>query len=322
MEINKVFGMKVSALAQTMPSYFKFKKFRDNQILGAEFEVEFNGFDYPMQADFPSYWSVLEDHSLRNGMEYITKTPVSPKYFKANSWPYFKKRIGTKSPIEMSYRCSTHIHLSAHALYVYQAIMMAVMYYIYEDVLTPVYGDNRRGNLFCVGANNAQEHTVGELIRLLKSDGMRSLLKFLSDRGTKYSAVNLQTLMRLGTVEFRAMEGTVDEDRVFLWIDILTAIREFCLNTTPEQMPRVLDDLSATGAIEFTRRVFGEAVTDKLMANYNDPGEFEMAVFEGIWRVQSFFYDVPWHTLKLETEVEEVPTAKKQKTLEQIMAEM
>lgn len=315
----------VKDLPTVDPRTFKFKTtWKDNEFIGVEFEME--GINLPSDEDIRYHWNYKSDGSLRapdepggGAAEYVSKKPVSPEYFKEKCFPHLIKSINKKrSDIRMSVRCSTHVHVGVHQLYLYQAFMMAGLYYIFEDLFYNVIGEDRKGNLFVASPANS-EVLAKAITNAISKDQYHVLLsKF------KYTAVNFGALTRFGTLEFRALEGTLDKDRIYLWIDILVALRTFCATLTPSDCQCILSNMSAEGPIEMFARILGgkHRITYKTIMSYFNYNEevVRTLIYDGISRIQSMFYETEWETINPVTKLkdEDIPErlSRKRKTVE------
>ena len=219
---RKQLGLKVELLPKVLPRSYCFStKWKPNEYIGTEFEVE--GYHLPETLTY--YWDVKGDDSLRRppgegggAYEYVAKKPVSPEFFKKKTLPYLHKHLH-KSPCKtkFSLRCSTHVHVGVHQLYFYQVFLMAGLYHIIEDTLWPLLGENREGFLFCLGASTSRQIPIA-LTSAVNGDTFTSVFQYDC---FKYTSLNLRTMFNLGTIEFRGMEGTLDKDRLSVWIDLL-----------------------------------------------------------------------------------------------------
>lgn len=118
-----------------------------------------------------------------------------------------------------------------------------------------------------------------------------------SQANYKYTAVNLLTLYRLGTVEFRAMEGNVDPDRIRIWVNFLACLRNFAKKLTPLEMSLLLNTMSLSGPSTLMAQIFSE---DEEVLNYLKESATQLRksmnsiLYQGIGRVQPLFYEVDW----------------------------
>ncbi len=306
-------GAKVKLLPQ-INRYYKFvPKYKEHEYVGAELEVE--GYNLPYDS-INHYWKVTGDDSLRvptggNGAayEYILKKPVSPEHFKEKVFPYLSNKLNEgDSQTEFSMRCSTHIHIGVHELYLYQVFLYVGLYNIFEDLFWPLCGRRREGYLFCV--SNGVSEKLSEIMAFLARTG-RLHSAFPSD-SLKYSSVNLRTMKHLGTVEFRAMEGTDDKERIATWVDILVSLRNYAASIKPEEAGTLLNIMSAQGPLKFFANCVGgedspayKAVIDSFEG---DKAKIQEIIFEGINRNQQIFYEPMWSEIKY---IDELPEDRK-----------
>lgn len=297
---------KVIDLPSVDPNNFAFKTWKANEHLGVEFEVE--GMKLPSQEDMKLHWYVKHDGSLRapeggQAWEYVLKKPVAPEYFFSKSFPYLLRRFKTKSAEpRWSIRCSTHIHVGVHQLYLYQVFAMAALYYVMEELFIPLVGDNRDGNLFCIDTRNSD--AIIETIAQTAIDF--NVTPLLTSNNYKYTAVNFRTLCNLGTLEFRAMEGTLDKQRIKIWIDFLTALRSYCMNMAPQDIPDLLNKMSIEGPLNIIRDIAGgkDTTVYKYLKKYFTNIEIDQLVYSGIGRVQRVFYEPDWAAVKPKKKLE------------------
>lgn len=191
---------------------------------------------------FNTWWNIGLEHSLRSGLELITKPQV---LYKEPSWyetlKSLQRYLATyDDKILTSIRTSTHIHVSVQDLTVYEVYNAILNWYIIEEVVVSTCPKERRGNLFCLRARDASG-IFGGIKKRLKTfaDTARVLpetdyaldstdysymsnvrheykkaynsLVFNQD-DYKYAALNLANILYLGTLEFRFMPAFCDTD--------------------------------------------------------------------------------------------------------------
>lgn len=86
-------------------------------------------------------------------------------------------------------------------------------------------GDSRRHNRFCLRVADA-DGVVDALIRLF------STFRLPVKDGNRYSSLNLDALGKFGSLEFRGMRGTVDEEVLTTWIGSLVRMRSYAMRFT------------------------------------------------------------------------------------------
>lgn len=286
---------------------FKFlPKYKENEYIGVEFEVE--GLRLPTSDTVRRNWSIKNDGSLRvpehpegAAYEYVLSKPVSPSFFLDNALPYLNAKFkATNAEPMWSVRCSTHIHVGVHELYLYQAFIMGALYCVLEELFLPLLGENRDSNLFCLDTRNS--HFITEALTSTLCD-CNSNSPLFNDGNFKYTAVNFLTLCRFGTLEFRGMEGTMDKDRLRVWIQILDNLRDYASKQSPSDCLNILNTMSAEGPLKMFADMIGGRDSEQyktiLAAFNNDHAVISGIIYNGIGRVQSVFYEPNWLQIKL-----------------------
>lgn len=305
-------GIKVRDLPLIHKTHYIFNpNIKKNKTLGVEIEVE--GCNLPKQKSLPLHWSIKYDGSLRLNnkadacaFEYVLKTPVAQEYFKKKCFPYLLKKFEDKGAVpEFSSRCSTHIHISVHDLYVYEVILFVGLYYLLEKLFYPILGTNRAGNLFCISANDTEEL----LDLLLQAAISGDFLDFFSD-DLKYTSASLHSIFKLGTVEFRAMEGTLDKERIYKWIDILFCIKNYVKSLKRQEISSLITAFSYDGVIKVLKDIFDNETFEYIVSkNNNDSTKITKKVYEGIRNVQALFYEPVWASIKIQEVAQPTPAS-------------
>lgn len=181
---------------------------------GMSIEIEAEFTDEPNLEKIDPFWRLHKDGSLRGvGYEFISRTPVDKEKLVEKATELVHSSIFNKySP---SHRTSTHIHLNVQNWTLGKLKAFLLLYYLCEPVLTNWAGEHRVGNLFCLQLHEAQE--VEKAISLVLKEKWGSLHGSFDNY--KYSALNVASIARLGTVEFRQLRGTKDPVVISLWLD-------------------------------------------------------------------------------------------------------
>lgn len=225
-------------------------------------EIELEGGNIPNSDDL-KLWYVHNDGSLR-GMpdcaEYVTG--VCNLQAVANSLNEFKEVCEKRKTREhKSIRTSVHIHANVQDFTAAQIASIITTYLIVEGSLYSVCGDHREGNTFCVPLTTAPSAVMrlGAYLHAIHIKG--DIRSILTDSGTKYLALNPRPILTgernhnmFGTLEFRAHEGTIDTDRILLWVNLIDKLIKYSINHTPQD---ILFDFSAKGVNQFFDAVFG-----------------------------------------------------------------
>jgi len=194
--------------------------------IGIEIEVE--GRNLPKIDN--SYWVTVKDGSLRgesyeyvsNGPQYLNKVPLILKSL--------KNRL-KDSELNLSYRTSVHIHMNMTQETLQTIQSTVYLYLLFEDALLNYAGESRKGNRFCLGFKDA-EGLVGSVLQYLTPN----TIMHVNGEEVRYASINIASLPKYGTLEFRALRGTVDEKVLLPWINILFKLREIARYVSPEDI--------------------------------------------------------------------------------------
>lgn len=191
-------------------------------LIGVELEVEGERlFDDPATKAF----AAVHDGSLRGGMEYVLKKPLDHAVALNACKALFKEMDAREARTNYSFRTSTHVHLNVLDMETSQVMNLIYLYMLVEPMMMNCVAEHRRGNRFCLRFFDSEALSVkfADIIR----DFHR--IYHLSQDEYKYSALNLATLAKYGTVEFRALEGTRDEAKLESWFKTITNLRSVAL---------------------------------------------------------------------------------------------
>lgn len=169
-------------------------------------------------------WRVEEDGSLRNGLEYVLRGALPMEHtIKAlmTLFATFKKQ---GSQLQYSFRTSTHVHVNVQDLEVKQIINIIFLYTLVEDLFMNYCDEHRRGNRFCLGFKEAEglANKFCKIVRDVYQHQDEHAFMSLDQNSTKYAALNLYTLKKYGTLEFRSLEGTNNLDKIVLWLGAIS----------------------------------------------------------------------------------------------------
>jgi hypothetical protein len=188
--------------------------------IGIEIEVE--GRNLPRQEDLGKMWRVDTDASLRGeSYEYVTP-PI-----KLNELQKYLNRLDEAyaicdSEVTDSIRTGVHVHLNVQQLTLKQLYNLITLYFILEDLLVGWCGPSREGNHFCLRSRDA-EFIVFKLVESVRD------FRVLDTDIIRYCSLNLYSLFKYGTIEFRSMRGTSDLSAIKDWVEILHSIHNAAL---------------------------------------------------------------------------------------------
>lgn len=185
-------------------------------VAGVELEME--GRNFPPEHRVPG-WKAVPDGSLRSGIEYVLAAPQGAIKLKESLMVMKQAFEECSTKREYSFRTSTHIHVNVSNLTMDQVKAILVLYYLFENQYTGFCAKHRQGNRFCLRLREAE--AITGIVASFVQTG-----RVPSQEHAKYMALNLATLSKYGTLEFRTLEGTDDWDRIYTWVRALLRLRK------------------------------------------------------------------------------------------------
>jgi hypothetical protein len=254
-------------------------------LFGVEIEAE--GHNLPTSTK--PYWRIDADPSLKagyEGYEYVMPKPTSLEGVK-ESLDFLDKQYNSfGSTVLETITSGVHVHVNVQDMTPKQLFTFITTYFVLEELLVTYCGPSREGNHFCLRAKDA-EWIINELIDVAINRKLRKL-----DTDTlRYCSLNVYSLFKYGSIEFRAMRGTRDLNAIYEWIEILARVREASLEF--KQPSDVLSSMSFDGEETFVRNILGDKA-DFFLRNPN----LERMVREGARIIQPLAYAVDWNTYK------------------------
>lgn len=197
-------------LSAQIVNYFGIKQ--RNGDVGIEIEAE--GDINPLNQVTGSRWGLKQENSLRNnGFEMATNTPLLIKNIPETIDQYKALTKGSKFDLN-SWRTSVHVHCNYSKSTIGDVYRLAMAFWMFEGLFTKLNGSNRQGNVHC--------------LRLQDADGTFTFLRealtgvqpFMNDQNAqeyRYAAMNLASLAKFGSVEFRFMKFPENLDDISMW---------------------------------------------------------------------------------------------------------
>lgn len=185
----------------------------------------------------PRGWFSTKEGSLRDhGIEFVSKVGlrVEGAYSLLESFlaSVEKSRKSDPDCFQFTERTSIHIHLDCSLLSEKQIQALLVLYTLVEGPLFEFGGNHRKYNVFCVPFRDSIINHMGTLGEQI-------------DNWEKYSALNLKCLRQYGTVEFRIMEGTIEIDRIYTWILLLSLLHHASKQMSLSNIKEIIRDIKS-----------------------------------------------------------------------------
>lgn len=257
-------------------------------MIGVELELE--GVKTFPKFSGPQYWETKEDGSLRDiddegstSMELVFAIPLCG-YDLTKALSILKHTLDKQKykPV-VSPRCSTHIHIDVRELNFNKLLNLLIIYTIVERPLYHYCGNDRENNNFCLPFYKA-ESRVFNAISQKDILGTKDRLVNITSGDRRYSGLNLCSLQRFGSLEFRQLPGTTDVDKITQWINIIMCIKKAALDYT-EELQTLPVSFSEKGIEKNVKEIFGEYYP------YIKYPELEYDVLQGIRQAQDIIYE-------------------------------
>jgi len=209
-------------------------------------------------------WKAVKDGSLRGeSMEYIFTKPLPIDEVKSALEGLQEEFKKDGSRIDFSFRTSVHVHVNCQQMEMNQYLNFIYTYFLLEEPLINFCGALRKGNRFCLRLSDADG--VLDTINMLFTHGSQAF-QYVNQERVRYASINLCSTAKFGSLEFRAMEGNLDVDRLVTWAKALVTLREFAMGAgTPKDILNMFMEDTPTS---FLYRVLGR----KLAASFTYVG--------------------------------------------------
>jgi hypothetical protein len=251
--------------------------------IGIEVEIEGGHLCSPPSS---SVWKGTQDTSLRGeSLEYVLKEPLSPEGALASVDELNTMLRQSGATIHDSIRAGVHVHKNVQQYNIIQLYNLIVTWLIFDEVMATFAGETREGNLFCLRATDAEY-----LIAMLKTAAEENDLRYLTTDEIRYASINLASLSKFGSVEFRLMRTPTDVMEVKPWVELILKIVEFAESfSTPQHIVTSFSEINYTN---FCRTCFG----DKFSLLQNIPNLSEKTK-RGMRLAQEVAFSIDWGSL-------------------------
>lgn len=225
--------------------------------IGVEVELENIVLDNINAINVNPFWHTHFDSSLRgDALELRFTFPLNGSdVLNALTCMDTSIRQLKDTPI-LSDRTSTHIHLDACNLSPTQLYNWIIVYLVCERLLYNYAGNKRSKSIFCVPLYSAV-HNLSSINSLITSKYIRDTFKSSFNENFRYSGLNLNALLKFGSLEFRMLDGEYRKHKLLLWINILIALRNYAISMEEPINIFVENILHGNGA-EKMQEIFGE----------------------------------------------------------------
>ena len=171
-------------------------------IAGLECEIE----SVRSQKNLAGFQATADGSLRNNGIEFISppvdRVALGAMFRNLHASIEFYDREEAFSP-----RTSTHVHVNCKPLQEEQVKNIVLLYALLEEFFFAMVDNTRRGNIHCVPLSET-------FLCNYYNTGLNNMIQ----RWHKYTALNLLPLSKLGTIEFRHLQGTDDSNLLEEWL--------------------------------------------------------------------------------------------------------
>jgi hypothetical protein len=265
-QIGKLLGKKADA-----KRYMESERLVSNSV-GVGVELELENIQYMVASPYDNYpkifglWRAVGDGSLREGIEYIFDGPLKGINI-TDALDIMQSFLGVYSrngkPVNITDRCSVHVHLDVTDLDKDQLNNLIQIYYLVERLLFQYINPLRIKNNYCRALTDSSFRYT--LKNLLKNSRSYDLVHIIQNECDKYSALNVLPVTSYGSVEFRHHHGTTDMAKILDWINIIMSIKLASLEYPIEYLLSLHKDF---GSIKLIQTIFkGTLLSDPEVIN-------------------------------------------------------
>lgn len=173
------------------------------------------------------YWCLHQDGSLRitkenaQACEYVFRRPLNMEATQLALKILFDYLREGGVEVFESYRTSIHVHVNFLNDSFRTIVNFLTLAIIFDELFVSQNGDTRIGNNFCLRSKDAEGQITNLISSIVKHGSIFNL-----ELNNRYSSINMSSLLKFGTVEFRSLECTTDYARVIHWIKTLQTLKD------------------------------------------------------------------------------------------------
>ncbi len=261
---------------------------RKNGKLGIEIEVEGFNLPRPRGQKFNKFWIIEHDGSLKgqDNAEYVSRGALSRDGVVEALDLLEAGYVLNGSRVDESIRAGIHVHLNVQDKTPLELMTFLTTYFILENYFVNWCGKGRVGNHFCLRAEDA-EFLVNQLVKV----GQTKDWRHVNTEDVRYSAMNLLSLFKYGSVEFRSMQGTRNLKKVLTWVDLILQLEKGAKQfKNPREVIQGLSDFN--GPENFSRFVMGDM--------FKEFEKFDVDIIRSMRYIQPLAFLVDWEAFTKE----------------------
>lgn len=222
-------------------------------FIGVEFEFENVRLLACEKYPYNDFWNREEDGSLRDlGIEFTLNGPMFGKDLEDAL--ELMGRMANEQKFLTGYRTSVHVHLDVRDLSIKQIHKLCLFYTIFERAFFRFIGEERDKSNFCIPWFRSNSY-FKYIAALNDPEPNNEKIRGYFHNLGRYSALNLDAIKTYGSLEFRAMHGCKDMEKVRGWINLIMSLKK-AAREYPHESYAILQHLSQVGPGRFVEEIF------------------------------------------------------------------
>ena len=218
----------------------------------------------------PAGWTIHNDQSLRNGVEFVTSPAVFGQAIQDRINNFYTKNFNYSG----GPRTSTHIHVDMQDSppAVLQSLVMIV--YTIEDALFQIVDEGRKFAGYSVALVDMPPSRLRNLLNPA-SVNMFYRAIHVSQNRDRYYGLNFH-VGRHGTCEFRYFPGAPSKQELESWVDLVIAIKNMAIKYSPQVLadlcssPQALESLLHNELGTWGLRLTAQLGRNRLFTNFEE----------------------------------------------------
>lgn len=218
----------------------------------------------------PAGWTLHNDQSLRNGIEFVTTPAVFGQAIQDRIDSFYAKNFNYSG----GPRTSTHIHVDMQDCTpaVLQSLVMIV--YTIEDALYQIVDEGRKFGGYSVALVDMPPSRLRNLLNPASQNMFYRAINVSQNRD-RYYGLNFH-VGRHGTCEFRYFPGAPSKAELESWVDLVIAIKNMAIKYTPRILADICTDAYALSDLldkelgEWGGRLLAQLGPNRLFTNFEE----------------------------------------------------
>lgn len=180
-----------------------------------------------------NHWKIVNDCSIQGSQGFELVSPIlqgENGLMQVAIVGDTLERLGAK----VNTSCGLHVHIDGRDLTVNSMSRICKMWLKYETCFDSIVPASRRNNRFALGIRSKFATLEAAFAKLATATSIQGLTRIMNSDNfggsSRYHKLNLESMVRHGTVEFRQHSGTVNGLKMVNWVKLVGGFVESAVN--------------------------------------------------------------------------------------------